>query len=120
VATVDATVGGVQYPEMRERLIDLLRDTNDPDVEADWLEDRGSFDDWFNDLDWLASEDLSESIGVMLTDEHEAQMVAVIRERVNAIFADLGDAGFAAYRSDPRWPGVQEAARHAVAVIEPA
>jgi hypothetical protein len=104
---------------MRERLIGLLGDPNDPSVEGKWLLDRGSFDDWFNDLDWLASQDLSESIGVVLTDEDEAKAVAAVRERVNAIFEDLGDVGFEAYRSDPRWKRVQEAARQAVAVIEP-
>jgi hypothetical protein len=106
----------VEYPEMRERLIALLRDTNDPDAETKWA--RGWFDDWFNDLDWLASEDLAESIGVVLTDKGEAKAIGAFRERLNAMFEDLRDAGYAAYRSDPRWPGVQKAARDAIAVIE--
>lgn len=110
---------GVEYPEMRARLIDLLADANDPEVEAKWMVDRGSFADWFNDLDWLAAKDVSGSVGVVLMDEREARVVAAVRERVNAIFEDLGDAGFGAYRSDTRWPGVQEAAREAKAVIEP-
>ena len=117
-AIVDAIVG-VQYPEMRERLIELLRAANDTDAETKWLRGRGWFDDWFNDLDWLASEDLSESIGVVLTDEREAAAIATVREQVNALFEDLGDAGYPAYRSDPRWLGVQEAARVAILVMEP-
>jgi hypothetical protein len=103
----------VQYPEMREQLIALLRAPN----ERDGL-DGGSFDDWFNDLDWLAPDDVSESIGVVLTDEREAKAVATFRERLNAVFDDLGEVGYAAYRSDPRWPGVQEAARDALVAIE--
>ena len=43
---------------MRERLIGLLRDANGPDAEAKWLDNRGSFDDWFNDLDWLAADEV--------------------------------------------------------------
>jgi hypothetical protein len=107
---------------MRERLIELIRAANDTDAETKWLRGRGWFDDWFNDLDdldWLASEDLSESIGVVLTDEREATAIATVREQVNALFEDLGDAGYAAYRSDPRWLGVQEAAREALLVMEP-
>jgi hypothetical protein len=102
---------GVEFPEMRQRLISLLHDADDLDA--------ASFDDWFNDLDWLAPQDISQSIGVTLTGEHEAEAVAAVRERLDAIFADLGDAGFDAYRSDPRWSDVREAARHALAVIEP-
>jgi hypothetical protein len=106
----------VQYPEMRERLVALLRGVNDPDAEATWLRDPQSFEDWFNDLDWLASEDLSTS-GFVLMDEREAKAVGIFRERINAIFDDLGDASYAAYRTDERWRGVQEPALDAVAVL---
>jgi hypothetical protein len=44
---------------------------------------------------------------------------SAVREQVNALFEDLGDAGHAAYRSDPLWLSVQEAARDAPLVIEP-
>jgi hypothetical protein len=103
---------------MRKRLIGLLVDANDPAAEAKWLNDRGSFDDWFNDLDWLASEDLSEPVGVLLSDEREATAVGTVRERVNAMFEELSDAEFETYLSDARWLGVQEAARQALAVME--
>src|SRR5262245_59191874 len=46
----------VQYPEMRQRLISLLREADDLNAT--------SFDDWFNDLDWLATDDVS-AIGVV-------------------------------------------------------
>ena len=101
---------------MRARLIALLREANDPDAETKWL--RGGWSDWFNDLDWLASQDLSET-GVVLTDEREAKAVGAFRERLDAMFKDLGDQEYPAYRSDPRWPAVQEAARDAIAVIAP-
>jgi len=106
----------VQYQGMRDRLVALLRDVNDPDADANWLRDPHSFEDWFNDLDWLASEDLSVS-GIVLIDEREAQAVAIFRKRISAIFDDLGDAGYAAYRADERWRRVQEAALAADAVL---
>ena len=107
----------VQYPEMRERLIGLLREANDPDADKRWLRG-GWFDDWFNDLDSLVAEHPAESIGVVFTDEREAEPFAAFRGRLNAIYEDLGDAGYAAYRSDSRWAGVQKAARAAVAATE--
>jgi hypothetical protein len=116
-ATVDAIVA-VQYPEMRERLIELLCAANDTDAQTKWLRDGCWFDDWFNDLDWLASEDLSE-LGVVLADKREATAIATVREHVNALFEDLGDSGYAAYRSDPRWLRVQEAVREALLVMQP-
>jgi hypothetical protein len=64
---------------------------NDPDAETKW--GRGWFDDWFNDLDWLASEDLAESIGVVLTDEREAKAVGAFRERLNAMFEIFATQG---------------------------
>lgn len=102
---------------MRGRLIALLRETVDRDAETKWLRDRGSFNDWFNDLDWLAALDQTGDIGGVLTDEGELQVVTAFRERLDAVFTDLGDAEFAAYRADPRWPGVQDAARDAAQVL---
>jgi hypothetical protein len=102
---------------MRGRLIALLRETVDTDAEMRWLRDRASFNDWFNDLDWLVSVDQTGSSGAVLTDERELARVTIFSDRLNAVFADLGEADFAAYRADPRWPAVQEAARDAAQVL---
>jgi len=40
-----------------------------------------------------------------LIDEREAETVGIFRKRIDAIFDDLGDAGYAAYRPDERWRG---------------
>jgi hypothetical protein len=52
-----------------------------------------------------------------LIDEREAETVGIFRKRIDAIFDDLGDAGYAAYRPDERWRWVREAALDAVAVL---
>ena len=102
---------------MRERLVGSLRAVNDPDVDRRWLEAAGRFDDWFNDLEFLLSEGPAAAIGVVLVDEREAEAVAAFHEQLDAIYSDLGDVGYLAYRSDPRWAGIRDAAQEALVVL---
>src|SRR5215203_4095795 len=77
------------------------------------------FADRFNDLVFLVADYPAESSGVVLVDEREASAIRAFQERLNAIYSDLGDVEYAAYRSDPRWASVRGAAVEAAAVLDP-
>lgn len=109
---------GVKYPEMRARLIDLLRDSHDAQAEDEMVGDIGRFNDWFNDLDWL-TEKPSESVGVLFLNGREAEAVGSFRQVLDSMYVDLGDVDFSSYRGDPRWASLQEAARQALMLLAP-
>jgi hypothetical protein len=113
-----STSVNVEYPEMRERLIGLLRDVNDPMADRTWEASGGHFDDWFNDLEFLLPTGDGEAVGAVLADTREAKAVLPFQTLLDAIYADLGDAGYVTYRADPRWSGVRHAARDALAVLD--
>jgi hypothetical protein len=116
-STVPTSVN-VEYPEMRERLIGLLRDVNDPMADRTWESSKCHFDDWFNDLEFLLPKGDGEAIGAVLADSREARAVLPFRTLIDAVYAEFGDAGYVAYRADRRWSGVRQAARDALRVLD--
>lgn len=104
---------------MRERLIGLLGDANDPVTPRQGGYTIAVPSTTGSTTSTGSLRRISRTpVGVVVSDEREAKAVAAVRERVNAMFADLGGQEFETYRSDPRWPGVQEAARQAFAMME--
>jgi hypothetical protein len=113
----------LKFPNQHLEIIELLHDLIDPVTNEVWLTDSdplNTFDGWWNWLDDLFPANKPyERIGSSLRDKREARAVAAFLDERASLYAELGDVGYAAYRSHKRWPKVVQAAANAIAVLDP-
>lgn len=113
----------LKFPNQHVEIIGLLHDLSDPVTDEVWLtgsDPFNTFDGWWNLLDDLfPTNKPHEQIGWSLRDKREATAVASFLDARDSLYAELGDVGYAHYRSHKRWPHVVKAASDAIAVLDP-
>jgi len=112
----------LQYPNMREEVIDALQALGDPDyqrrvwLKRDWP-DPASYDSLdenvhilFDDIDVCV--DPARWVGIVLHPA-EVEPLKTLGEVFGALIDDLGDVSDEVYLADPRWSTVVELAQAA-------
>jgi hypothetical protein len=119
----------VQYPKMREELLETLRCLVDREYQHQaWLErnyppgiEYDSFDEAVHFLydDTLLAENPDAAIGVIIENQKEARSIAAVCQAIDSVFEVLGtEASDGEYLTSSEWKSVVEAASKALQVME--
>ncbi|MEG4323448.1 MULTISPECIES: hypothetical protein [unclassified Microcoleus] len=119
----------VQYPKMREELLETLRSLADREYQhKSWLEsdyppriEYDSFDETVHFLydDTVLAENPEATIGVILENDKEACLMAAVCQAIDLVFEVLGtEASDEEYVTSSEWTSVVEAASKALQVME--
>ena len=107
----------VKYESMRRELFAMLAEFGTPELELQWLsaapgEPWNQFNEWWEIIGDLLPEGARASVGFVIADEAEAEIVDGFLDLYEAIYCDLGlPIAFERYSSDPRWSELVLAAR---------
>lgn len=115
----------VRYPEMRREVVNALTSLSDPGYQRRvWIgrdyPREGFFDDLtltVNVLYDMVLPDPDTRVGTVLISAHEVDSLRLLEGVLGPLIADLGDAPDSRYLRDPRWGGVVDAARSALAAM---
>ncbi|MEG4344896.1 hypothetical protein QUB70_16595 [Microcoleus sp. A003_D6] len=119
----------VQYPKMREELLETLRSLADREYQHKvWIDkdyslgiECDSFDDAVHFLydDTVLAENQDAAIGVIIKNEKEARLMEAVCQAIDLVFEVLGtEASDEEYIKSSEWTGVVEAASKALQAME--
>lgn len=119
----------VQYPKMREELLETLRSLSDREYQHKaWLEsdyppgiEYDSFDEAVHFLydDTVLAENPDAAIGVIIENEKEARSIAAVCQAIDLVFEVLGtESSDEDYINSSEWTSVVEAASKALQAME--
>jgi hypothetical protein len=119
----------VQYPKMREELLETLRSLSDREYQHKaWLEgdyppgiEYDSFDEAVHFLydNTVLAENPDAAIGVIIENEKEARSIAAVCQAIDLVFDVLGtEASDEDYINSSEWISVVEAASKALQAME--
>lgn len=119
----------VQYPKMREELLETLRSLSDREyqhkagLEGDYPPgiEYDSFDEAVHFLydDTVLAENPDAAIGVIIENENEARSIAAVCQAIDLVFDVLGtEASDEDYINSSGWISVVEAASKALQAME--
>ncbi|MCY7386013.1 MAG: hypothetical protein LH628_26305 [Microcoleus sp. CAN_BIN18] len=119
----------VQYPKMREELLETLRSLSDREYQHKaWLEsdyppaiEYDSFDEAVHFLydDTVLAENPDAAIGVIIENEKEARLMSAVCQAIDLVFDVLGtEASDEDYINSSGWISVVEAASKALQAME--
>lgn len=119
----------VQYPKMREELLETLRSLSDREYQHKaWLEsdyppaiEYDSFDEAVHFLydDTVLAENPDAAIGVIIENEKEARLMSAVCQAIDLVFDVLGtEASDEDYINSSEWISVVEAASKALQAME--
>ena len=119
----------VQYPKMREELLETLRSLSDREYQHKaWLEsdyppaiEYDSFDEAVHFLydDTVLAENPDAAIGVIIENEKEARLMSAVCQAIDLVFDVLGtEASDEDYINSSGWTSVVEAASRALQAMK--
>lgn len=119
----------VQYPKMREELLETLRSLSDREYQHKaWLEsdyppaiEYDSFDEAVHFLydDTVLAENPDAAIGVIIENEKEARLMSAVCQAIDLVLEVLGtEASDEDYINSSGWISVVEAASKALQAME--
>ncbi|MGH3708601.1 MAG: SCO4402 family protein [Pseudonocardiaceae bacterium] len=113
--------GDVRYPVLRNEVLDAMKNLSDPEYQQRvWIDRKFPSANYYDDFDMvihilyddtIIAEDACSTIGDILKNKTEAQVVEVVIQALEEVF-DEGSrhADFEVLRARPSWPKVIEAA----------
>lgn len=118
---------GLQLPQMREVLLDTLRELSDPAYQrAAWVEHSVDqnlivgidqvYHTLFDDTD--LAQDINSCIGVLLFDSAEVEVIRPLVDLLERLLSDLGNAPSIRFIKHPLWPKVVECAERALETLQ--
>lgn len=115
----------VRYPEMRREVVNALTSLSDPAYQRRvWIERDHPREGYFDDLTLTVNilydmvlPDADTRLGSVLVSAREVDTLRLLERVLGQLITDLGDAPDSRYLSDPRWGGVVDAARSALAAM---